>query len=463
MKTVSLEGKMTIVVAASAIVGALVFAGVSLWPFPQLLAWIRETPDKAGKVPAIHVVETFDGGTALVICLLVLLPLSAWIAHALVEPLRRLMRALESAVASYRDGDFSMSIGTTRSDELGDLIRMHNTLGQTLRDQRQHLAQRELLLDTVVQNTPVALVLTDAAGKVTYANIAARHLFNEGRTLAGLDFSDVLSAMPESLRVASEGGEDALFSVEMEGSEETFHLSQRGFRLQGRPHRLQLYRRMTRELSRQEVHTWKRVIRVISHELNNSLAPISSLSHSGAELARRGDLARLPGVFASIGDRAKHLHSFISGYASFAKLPSPQAREVPWGPFLEGLALHASFRLAAPTPDHPGWFDPTQVEQVLINLIKNAHEAGGEATEVTLSVHHVGREMLVEVADRGPGMSETVLAQALLPFYSTKRSGTGLGLALAREISEAHGGRIALANRDGGGLRVTLVLPIGSA
>jgi len=103
------------------------------------------------------------------------------------------------------------------------------------------------------------------------------------------------------------------------------------------------------------------------------------------------------------------------------------------------------------------------VEQVLINLIKNAHEAGGEATEVTLCVHHVGREMLVEVADRGPGMSETVLAQALLPFYSTKRSGTGLGLALAREISEAHGGRIALANRDGGGLRVTLVLPTGSA
>lgn len=462
MKTLSLEGKMTLVVAGSAIVGALVFAGVSIWPFPQVLAWIREVPEKAGRAPAIHVVESFDGRTALVICLLVLLPLSAWVAHALVEPLRRLMRALESAVASYRDGDFSMSIGTSRGDELGDLIRMHNTLGQTLRDQRQHLAQRELLLDTVVQNTPVALILTDAAGKVTYANIAARHLFNEGRALAGLDFGTVLESMPESLREAAKGGEDALFSVEMEGSEETFHLSQRGFRLQGRPHRLQLYRRMTRELSRQEVHTWKRVIRVISHELNNSLAPISSLSHSGAELARRGDLARLPGVFASIGERAKHLHSFIAGYASFAKLPTPQAREVPWGPFLDGLALHASFRLVAAAPDQPGWFDPTQVEQVLINLIKNAHEAGGDANEVTLAVHHVGREMLVEVADRGPGMSETVLAQALLPFYSTKRSGTGLGLALAREISEAHGGRIALANRDGGGLRVTLVLPTQS-
>ncbi|UPG88953.1 ATP-binding protein [Luteibacter aegosomaticola] len=461
MKRFSLEGRMALVVGASAVVGALVFAGIAIWPFPQAMAWL----DELGKHPGHPVVpgtpQPLDMRTALIICLLLLVPLSAWMAHVLVEPIRRLMRALESAVASYRDGDYSMSIGTDRMDELGDLIRMHNQLGTILRDQRQHLAQRELLLDTVVQNTPVALVLTDASGKVTYANIAARHLFNEGRALAGLDFATVLATMPENLRTAAAAGEDALFTVEMEGSEETFHLSQRGFRLQGRPHRLQLYRRMTRELSRQEVHTWKRVIRVISHELNNSLAPISSLSHSGAELARRGDLARLPGVFASIGDRAKHLHGFISGYASFAKLPAPQTREVAWAPFLEALGLHARFKLSAPPPEHPGWFDPTQIEQVLINLIKNAHEAGGDEEEVSLGVHVVGRDCLIDVSDRGPGMSETVLAQALLPFYSTKRSGTGLGLALAREISEAHGGRIALANRDGGGLRVTLVLPAG--
>lgn len=461
MKRFSLEGRMAIVVGASAIVGALVFAGVAIWPFPQAVAWLDELSRHPGKPVVVGNPEPVDMRTALIICFLLLVPLSAWIAHVLVEPIRRLMRALESAVASYRDGDYSMSIGTDRMDELGDLIRMHNQLGTILRDQRQNLAQRELLLDTVVQNTPVALVLTDAAGKVTYANIAARHLFNEGRALAGLDFATVLAAMPENLRAAAAAGEDALFTVEMEGSDETFHLSQRGFRLQGRPHRLQLYRRMTRELSRQEVHTWKRVIRVISHELNNSLAPISSLSHSGAELARRGDLARLPGVFASIGDRAKHLHGFIAGYASFAKLPTPQAREVAWEPFLEALGLHARFKLSAPPPKQPGWFDHTQIEQVLINLIKNAHEAGGDEDEVSLGVHVVGRDCLIDVSDRGPGMSETVLAQALLPFYSTKRSGTGLGLALAREISEAHGGRIALANRDGGGLRVTLVLPAG--
>ncbi|KJV26675.1 sensor histidine kinase [Luteibacter yeojuensis] len=461
MKRFSLEGRMALVVAASAVIGALVFAGVAIWPFPQAVAWLDELAKHPGQPVVPGPPQAVDTRTALTICVLVLVPLSAWIAHILVEPIRRLLRALESAVASYRDGDYSMSIGTDRTDELGDLIRMHNQLGTILREQRQNLAQRELLLDTVVQNTPVALVLTDAAGKVTYANIAARHLFNEGRALAGLDFSAVLEAMPENLRAAAAAGEDALFTVEMEGSEETFHLSQRGFRLQGRPHRLQLYRRMTRELSRQEVHTWKRVIRVISHELNNSLAPISSLSHSGAELARRGDLARLPGVFASIGDRAKHLHGFIAGYASFAKLPAPQPREIAWEPFLEALSLHCCFKLTSELPRQPGWFDPTQIEQVLINLVKNAHEAGGDEDEVTLGVHVVGRDCLIDVSDRGPGMSETVLAQALLPFYSTKRSGTGLGLALAREISEAHGGRIALSNRDGGGLRVTLVLPIG--
>jgi nitrogen fixation/metabolism regulation signal transduction histidine kinase len=401
-----------------------------------------------------------DAYGALVATLALLLPLSLWLAGQVMAPVTRLLRALESAVTSYRDGDFSFSIAANRRDELGSLIRMHNELGQTLREQRQHLVQRELMLDTVVQNTPVALVLTNAEGRIAYANIAARHLFNEGRSLNGLDFGPLLADAPESLRRAVESGEDALLTMEMEGSEETFHLSQRMFRLQGRPHRLQSFRRMTRELSRQEVATWKRVIRVISHELNNSLAPISSLAHSGAELARRGDLARLPGVFATIGERARHLHGFIAGYASFAKLPTPRPAPIDWSIFLERLALHCDYRLLGKMPTQPGWFDAAQVEQVLINLIKNAHESGGAAGEVTLLLTLVGRDWRIEVADRGPGMSETVLAQALLPFYSTKRAGTGLGLALAREIAEAHGGRIALANREGGGLRVSLLLPL---
>jgi signal transduction histidine kinase len=220
-----------------------------------------------------------------------------------------------------------------------------------------------------------------------------------------------------------------------------------------------LIKRLTRELSRQEVKTWKKVIRVISHELNNSLAPITSLAHSGRELARGGDASRLGPVFDTIEDRARHLHRFIQSYAEFARLPQPQPEAVVWNGFLDQLARQHAFRLAAPPPLQAGWFDRAQLEQVMINLLKNAHEAGGDPDAIELDVGERGAEQRIEVRDRGSGMSEAVLANALLPFYSTKRSGSGLGLALAREIVEAHGGRIALANRAGGGLVVTLTLP----
>lgn len=391
------------------------------------------------------------GATALVLALVA--------AQSLARPVRRLLRALEGAVASFRDGDFSFSIAPQRQSEYGTLLRLHQELGQTLREQRQHLAQRELLLDTVVQNTPVALLLVDDIGHVAYANLAARQLFNDSRSLAGLAFDGIVGAGPPELREALAGGGDALFSVDFPEGEETFHLSQRGFRLQGRAHRLYLFRRMTRELSRQEVATWKKVIRVMSHELNNSLAPISSLAHSGGELLRRGSSERLAEVFASIGGRAKHLHRFIEGYAAFARLPAPRPENVKWTAFVDALRPQAVFRIAGRVPDGEARFDPAQLEQVLINLIKNAHEAGSPADAVELAVARVAAHWRIEVLDRGSGMSETVLANALLPFYSTKRAGTGLGLALAREIIEAHGGRLQLANRDSGGLRVSLSLP----
>ncbi len=381
------------------------------------------------------------------------------IARWLSAPIKQLLRALEGAVASFRDGDFSFSIASDRGDALGELARQHNRLSQTLREQRQHLAQRELLLDTVVQNTPVALVLVDDVGRVTYANLAARQLFNDNRSLNGLAFDAVVETSPPALREAMNSGGDALFSVDLPDGEEAFHLSQRGFRLQGRAHRLYLFRRMTRELSRQEVATWKKVIRVMSHELNNSLAPISSMAHSGAELARRGQTERLPEVFASIGGRARHLHQFIEGYAQFARLPAPRLEALRWLALVDALALQCTFRVVGNVPDAQLQADAVQLEQVLINLIKNAHEAGSASDHVEMEIRRVAQDWRIEIRDRGTGMSETVLANALLPFYSTKRSGTGLGLALAREIIEAHGGRIQLANRDDGGLRVILSLP----
>lgn len=395
---------------------------------------------------------------ALAAVLILLFPALVF-ARRLARPVAGLIRALSGSVSAFGDGDFSFSIRNSRRDEVGDLVEAHNELGRVLREQRQNLFQRELLLDTVVQNTPNALVLVEPGGHVVHANLAARALLNEGRAMHGVRFDDIVSEAPPELAQALSAEQDALFSVQLGDEDETFHLSQRNFKLQGRTHRMIILRRMTRELSRQEVATWKKVIRVVSHELNNSLAPIRSLAHSGRELARIGELAKLGVVFETIEERATHLGGFVQGYAHFAKLPTPQPVTVEWKPFLESLGQHSQFRLVEPAPTGTARFDRGQIEQLLINLLKNARESGGDPDQTELAVRIRESDLRIEVRDRGPGMSEAVLAHALLPFYSTKRSGTGLGLALAREIAEAHGGRLQLANREDGGLVVALSLP----
>ena len=434
MRWFSLEGKLA-ATAGLAIVFAAVLAAL-------LTQWLA------------------SAAIAAAVTVAVLLAPTLMLAQRLAQPVTSLIRALAGSVVAFRDGDFSFSIANRRRDELGELVDAHNALGAVLREQRQNLFQRELLLDTVVQNTPVATVLVEPGGHVVYANVAARRLLNGGRALNGMRFDDIVANSSESLAQALAAGQDALFLATVDGEDETFHLLQRNFSLQGRAHQLYLIRCMTRELARQEVATWKKVIRVISHEINNSLGPIRSLSYSGQELARRGDAEKLDRVFATIEERTRHLEGFISGYARFAKLPLPQPVDIDWSELLEALNRQYPFRSNGAIPPNSGRFDRVQLEQAMINLLKNAHESGSAVGEVELAIAQHGRDLRIEVRDRGTGMSETVLTQALLPFYSTKRSGSGLGLALVREIAEAHSGRVHLGNRDGGGLVVTLILPL---
>jgi two-component system, NtrC family, nitrogen regulation sensor histidine kinase NtrY len=201
------------------------------------------------------------------------------------------------------------------------------------------------------------------------------------------------------------------------------------------------------------------VIRVIAHELNNSLAPITSLAHSGRLLAQAPEPAQLERVFATIAERAAHLATFIEGYARFAKLPRPRPAAVPWALLLGRLDGALPFSILGALPARAAIVDAGQLEQVLINLLKNAAESGSAAGEVTVAVRDEGAGFRIEVGDRGSGLSEATLRDALLPFYSTKATGTGLGLTLCREIVEAHGGRLSLANRTGGGALVTVWLP----
>ena len=322
------------------------------------------------------------------------------------------------------------------------------------------------LAQTIIHETPDAVLFFSDSGVIRFASPAARELFFEGEDPVGHNFLKLVAQVPAPLREALLGEADHLFSVDIEGRQETYHVSRKTFTLDDELHTLLLVRYLTREISRREVDVLKRVVRLISHEVNNSLAPISSLIHSGRRLVEPqasllGDAApKLARVFDTIEGRAGHLKSFLEGYAKLARLPMPRPQRVNLGPFVQQLAeMMPGVTLPVP-PEGEGWFDAMQLEQALLNLLKNAKESGSPLADIELRLQvEPGGATSMEVLDRGPGFSAEALKSAVLPLYTTKEHGTGMGLALSHEIVEAHGGRLTLGNRKGGGAKVSLSLP----
>lgn len=384
------------------------------------------------------------------------LPFVFWSAGRLVHYVEWSLTSIDDGLRAFKDGDFSVRLAGGE-DRTMHVKALYNEVADALRVQRNDVYQKELLLDTILQRTPVAVVLLTETDRIVYSNAAARELF--GARLDGRHFTAVLPSLVPAMREAIEASGDAIVSVPAEERDETFHLTQRTFRLNTVGHRLVLVERLTAELRRQEVAVWKNAIRVINHELNNTIAPISSLIHSARIAQERPDRRHhLPEIYATIEERLAFLRTFLESYAQFARLPAPRRERTPWKEILDDVSALYEFR-AEGTVHEEASVDRAQMQQVVINLVKNAHESGSAPHDIVVSVQRAVEGTVLRVVDRGRGMSEDVIRQALVPFYTTKPAGSGLGLPLCNEILEAHGGRMRLQGREGGGTAVTCWVP----
>jgi two-component system, NtrC family, nitrogen regulation sensor histidine kinase NtrY len=323
------------------------------------------------------------------------------------------------------------------------------------------LAARQEILETLVDTTPAAIVLLDEVGTIVFTNSEARELFFESKDPQGANFLHLLMEVPETLRRALLSDSDHIFSVDSNGATETFHLSRRNVSITFEPHVVLIVRNMTLEVSRQENAVLRKAIRVIHHEFANSITPVRSLLQSvRAKIGNPEFAAKLTQTLTVIEERVLHLSAFLTGFAALGRLPLPRPEELSWETFIERLAPLLTDIVIAPAPAGKAWLDPTQMEQVIINLVKNAREAGSDPRDIRFEVAAAPEGgYRATVFDRGRGMTDEVLDHALVPSFTTKPNGSGMGLTLCREIVDAHRGRLRLARREGGGMAISFWLP----
>ncbi len=379
---------------------------------------------------------------------------------------RRRLQTFSAVLASFREGDFSVRARIEPHDSLSrEIVGELNALGDTLRAQRLGALEAWTLLQKVMAEVDAIVLAFDDTGRIRLANDAAARALGKSihelvsRPAEAFGLSGLL--LGETPRIArGPDGAGALGPGPLE-------LRRGTFRLVGQAHTLVVLSDMRRALREQERDAWKRLIVVMGHEINNSLAPIESIAENLQTLAARDPrpddwVDDVKSGLAVVARRASGLGRFMAAYARLARLPPPTLGEVnvgAWTTRVAKLEQRLGVRVE-PGPDVAVRGDSDQLDQLLINLVKNAVDASLEtAGDVVLSWSVMGESVELRVRDRGPGLGETT--NLFVPFFTTKPGGSGIGLALAREIVEAHRGQVSLeSRRDGPGACAVVVLPV---
>ena len=392
--------------------------------------------------------------------------IAVWISVtvALREQIVRPLGTLANMLAALREGDFSIRARVTDGSDALSLAYLEvNQLEEILRNQRLGAVEATETLRKVLEEIDVAVFAFDPDETLRIVNRTAEQLMGQpadrliGKTATELRLDDTLTGIaPRTLEVSFPGGTGR------------WELRRSVVRQEGYPLQLIALSDLSRALREEERQAWKRIIRVLSHEINNSLAPIKSISGSLQGLLGRSQLPEDVGDdvergLAVISSRAEALGRFMASYAKLARLPKPDLGTVRVAALVRRVA-HLETRLHVEVLDGEDvtlQADPDQLEQALINLVRNAVDATLEAggSKVIIRWRARAGRLHILVEDQGPGLPET--GNLFVPFYTTKQGGSGIGLVLSRQIAEGHGGTLELENRgEAGGARARMVLPM---
>ncbi len=384
-------------------------------------------------------------------------------AGSIYERVASPLRTLANLLEAMREGDYSIRARPARNeDALADVLQQVNAMGATLRDQRLGALEATALLRKVMEEIDVAVFAFDGAHRLRLVNRAGERLLNQPS-------ERLLTADASALGLGEylEGEPTRTAQRTFPGTTGRWGIARSTFREGGLPHNLLVITDLTRPLREEELQAWQRLVRVLGHELNNSLTPIKSIAGSlGALIARdpkpedwEDDMRRGLSVIAT---RSESLSRFMGAYARLAKLPRPVLRAVGIAEVVQrvaGLETRVPV-IVEPGPDVTVQADCDQLEQLLINLVRNGADASFESGgKLDVGWQRSNGQLEIWICDEGPGIANP--ANLFVPFFTTKPGGSGIGLVLSRQIAEAHGGSLTLANRpDGHGVEARLSLPL---